>query len=253
MSVKELFKKHGRAMLKHKDCLNIFDGFEMIKHYAVFPTSGPNEMYMITAKKSAAFPADSNQKYRHIISKLGDQMIQMPKEMEKKILGTVFDTYVKMGLIKHSQAEVDFYKNDIVLSTHFVDNDVYQLKTKTSGKSYHNKPMRVFKYFYINEDEFTVVNSIVQEIQKHTFTVAYHLKGDKIVVFTTDPHARVKTVLKDEFNTIEEASEFIRIYFEKVIFHFCWRKELQIFFSDNGYEYESFEQNHLSLYFAYLI
>lgn len=240
-------------MLKHKDYLNIFNGFEMIKHYGVFPINGPEEMYMITAKKSAAFPADSNQKYRHIIDKLGDQIKQMPIEMERKIIDTVFETYVRMGLIKHSQAEVDFYKNDIVLSTHFVDNDVYGLKTKTSGKSYQNKPMRVFKYFYINQDEFTIVNSIVQEIQKHTFTVAYHLKGDKIVVFTTDPHARVKTVLKDEFNSIEDAIEFIKVYFEKIIFHFCWRKDLQGFFSDTSYEYESFEQNHLSLYFAYII
>lgn len=253
MDMKELFKKHGKAMLKQKDCLNIFDGFEMIRPYAVFPTAGPHEMYMIAAKKSAAFPADSNQKYRHIISKLGDQLKKMPTEMEQKILGTIFDTYTKMELIKHTKAEVEFYKNDIVLSTQFVDNDVYHLKTKTSGKSYHNKPMRVFKYFYINEGEFTVVNSIVQEIQRHTFTVAYHLKGDKIVVFTTDPHAKVKTVLKDEFDTIEEASEFIRVYFEKIIFHFCWRKDLQGFFSNNEYEYDSFEHNHLALYFAYII
>ena len=81
MSVKELFAKHGRSMLKNKDFLNIFDNFEMLKHYAVFPISDKNEMYTITAKKSAAFPADSNQKYRHIISRLNDQITLMPKEL----------------------------------------------------------------------------------------------------------------------------------------------------------------------------
>lgn len=253
MSVNELFAKHGRAMLKHKDFLNMFDNFEMLKHYSVFPVNDKNEMYTITAKKSAAFPIDSNQKYRHIISRLSNEITLMPKEMEQKIIDIVFNTYVKMGLIKQSQAEISFYKNDIMLSSHFVDNDVYQLKTKTTGKSYYNKPMRIFKYFYMNQNEFTIVNSIVQEIQKHKFTVAYHLKGDKVVVFTTDPHARSKTVLKDEFNNIDEASEFIKSYFEKIIFHFCWRKELQSFFSNDEYEYNSFEQSHLDLYFAYLI
>lgn len=253
MNINELFAKYGRSMLKNKDFLNLFDNFEMLKHYAVFPLTDKNEMYTITAKKSTAFPTDSNQKYRHIISRLKDQITLMPKEMEQKIIDVIFNTYIKMGLIKHSQAEIDFYKSDIILSSHFVDNDVYQLKTKTNGKSYYNKPMRIFKYFYMNENEFTIVNSIVQEIQRHKFTVAYHLKGDKVVVFTTDPHARSKTVLKDEFNSIDEASEFIKIYFEKIIFHFLWRKDLQVFFSNNEYEYESFEQNHLDLYFAYLI
>lgn len=253
MSVIELYKQHGKPVLKHKDFLNLFGGFEMIKHYAVFPTSEKDEMYMITAKKSKAFPADSNQKYRHIISTLNDQLNVTPKEIEQRILDTVFDTYVKMGLIKHSKDEINFYKNDIILSNGFVDNDVYQLKTKTSGKSYQNKPMRVFKYFYINDNEFTIVSSIVQEIQKRTFTIAYHLKGDKVVVFSSDPHNLAKTILKNEFESVDKAVEFIREYFRKIIFDFCWKRELQTFFTNTDYDYNSFEQNHLDLYFAYLI
>lgn len=253
MTINEVYQKHRKAMFKHEDFLNIFDGFEMFKHYAVFPVSTNKEMYMITAKKSQNFPADSNQKYRNIISRLGNQLSTMPKEWEQRILDMIFTTYVRMGVIKHTQAEINFYKNDIMLSSNFVDNDVYHLKTKTSGKSYQNKPLRVFKYFYINDEEFIIVNSLMQEIQKRTFTIAYHLKGDKIVVFTTDIGSNKKVVLKDEFDTIDETMKFLSTYLEKTIFQLCWRRDLQTYYSNPNYEYDSFEQSHLDLYFAYLV
>lgn len=253
MSINELFTKYNKAIFKQKDFLNLFDGFEMLKHYGVFPVDPKNEMYMVTAKSSAAFQVNSNQKYRHIIHRLGNQMNIMPSEMEEKIIDNIFDTYIRMGLIKHSEAEINFYKNDIMLSSRFVDNDSYDLKTKTSGRSYYNKPMKIFKYFYINDNEFTLVNSIVQEIQKHNYTVAYHQKGDKFIVFISDPYKNIKTIIKNQFDTLDEVNEFIKNYFEKIIFEVCWKKDLQNFFTNPSYDFTMFEQSHLDLYFAYLI
>lgn len=248
-----LYEKHKNKMIKCEELKKLMNGVSVFNNFSKFgKTKG---IYISINKSQSDVCWSANQKLRYLSKKIDLTLSQDDINYFKQIGHYIIQPMNELNFFKHSEQEINFVLEDIVDNATNIENESYTLKTKTSGKSYHNRELIVNKLFFINEKIANIVFKIDVDIGNNNFPIAFHLQEDKLVLYIRDTQ-KTKTIfftrLEFDKNDLDSIQNTIRDYYRKQIYTSCYEKEMKAFFSKD-YEYIMFDPDHYELIKAYRI
>lgn len=258
MRLNEIYAKTGKKMVKSSEFQNAVGSVSIFKNVPYL--SSKDTLCLSITDVSKGIQTSKNQKYRFILNKFGNN-IQLPNQtIEKQIIDVMFDVFDRYKFLKLTKEEEDFVKNDISVSSHHVENEVYTIKTKTGSKSYTSQEYCINKLFKVTEQSVDIINCFSMLLKnRHNYKIAYCIREKEIIFYfishiynkyQVDTHTVSSIMTEDNKEIIRN---LIDDFYGSLIFDYCWKKELQKFYDNKNYDKSMFETNHLALLEAYRV
>ncbi len=244
----ELYKKYKN---KTPNYLSTLTGdLKLLKQDSDFKGNG---LYLKIDKSKKELNMSNSQKYRYINKCLKINQSKESIETLRMITKFCFEPLIELDFFNHKEKELNFVIDDIIDSLLTIDDESYELKTKTSGKSYNNKDLKVQKMININENNVNILIKIYFNIVNEYYPIAFHCDNETIVFFTENKNVKKKYTVKEfKKNDLESIKKHIRDYIGEATFNRCYGKDFKKFYSSD-YNYSMFERSHLDLLMAYKI